>query len=38
VLAGMWRPFAMSGMIEIDKIKAKRDTPNNQEFPPNSHN
>ena len=38
VLAGMWRPFAMAGMIEIDKIKAKRDTPNNQEFPPNSHN
>ena len=38
VLAGMWRPFAMAGMIEIDKIKAKRDTPNNREFPPNSHN
>ena len=38
VLAGMWRPFAMAGMIEIDKFKAERDTPNNQEFPPNSHN
>jgi len=39
VLAGMWRPFAMSGMIEIDKIKAKRDTPQApDEFPPNSHN
>jgi hypothetical protein len=45
VLAGMWRPFAMAGMLEIDKIKAKQDTPNhsefglyNREFPPNSHN
>ena len=38
VLAGMWRPFAMAGMIEIDKIKAERDTPNHREFPPNSHN
>jgi len=38
VLAGMWRPFAMAGMIEIDKIRAERDTPNHREFPPNSHN
>jgi hypothetical protein len=39
VLAGMWRPFAMAGMLEIDKIKANRDTPQApDEFPPNSHN
>jgi len=39
VLAGCWRPFAMAGMIEIDKIKAKRDTHQTpDEFPPNSHN
>lgn len=38
VLAGMWRPFAMAGMLEIDKIRAEQDTPNNREFPPNSHN
>jgi hypothetical protein len=38
VLAGMWRPFAMAGMIEIDKLRAERDTPNHREFPPNSHN
>ena len=39
VLAAQLRPFAMSGMIEIDKLEAKQtshQTPD--EFPPNSHN